>query len=519
MALSFQAPQTNTSDLRALNNYQYALKNLLNADPIQKGLFGENAIFGKNGYLNTLSNNMIASNNLQAQDYFKNLSLDEITRAKNEGRDLLKEYANGRYFFNPDNEEVRQARADRDTAEKAHIATLAGNEAVRRAMDNKLMGGSAEDIYETLNAKNRSVEEQDALNATVQQTLKDRYLDHLRGQAASLGLGGTEINPLTGKTYSGQGQQVDYVTDFAKHFGMDINPTDILKPENLKSFETHIADRQVAKLLEEAAKANNVEDINKLRQDAARYRPYATNYDQLVSTLDDSMGKLISDAYNETFNNKEIEKYIKDNNLTADEAQQVRFDAVREKTGVTPSQIYSFLAGENAATQQYLDSRTDENLRRAEVEQAKTTLEDGIKSLDDAYRSTKLGTYLFKGGTPNFDEKIKLENSDFKKILTAVDMDQESQDALDYISRVTGINRTELLKNLSRAYIQEKYTGNPSEFADALLNKKELDFKAFLRNLSSQAGNKENFTTLERSYQKFRVDRSRYFGRLGKSGR
>ena len=300
---------------------------------------------------------------------------------------------------------------------------------------------------------------------------------------------------------------------------MDINPTDVLKPENLKSFETHIADRQIAKLLEEATKVGSAADINKLRQDAARYRPYATNYDQLVSTLDDSMGKLISDAYNETFNNEKIEKYIKNNNLTADEAQQVRFDAVREKTGVTPSQIYSFLAGENATTQQYLDSRTDEELRRAEVEQARTTLEDGIKSLDEAYRSTKLGTYLFKGGTPNFNEKIKLEKSDFDKILTAVDMDQESQDALDYVSRVTGINRTELLKNLSRAYIQEKYTGNPSEFADALLNKKELDFKAFLRNLSSQAGNKENLTTLDRSYQKFKVDRKRYFGRLGKSGR
>lgn len=519
MAITIQAPQTNTGDLRALYNYQYALNELINNDPIQKGLFGENAIFGKNGYLNTLSDNMIASNNLQAQDYFNNLSLDEITRAKNEGRDLLKEYANGRYFFNPDDENVRQARADRNTAEKAHIATLAGNEAVRRAMDNRLRGGSAEDIYETLNAKNRSVEEQDALNATVQQTLKDRYLDHLRGQAASLGLGGTEVDPLTGKTYSGQEQQVDYVTDFAKHFGMDINPTDVLKPENLKSFETHIADRQIAKLLEEAAKAGNVEDINKLRQDAAKYRPYATNYDQLVSTLDDSMGKFISTAYNDTFNDPSIEKYIKDNNLTADEAQQVRFDAVRKKTGVTPSQLYSFLTGENATAQQYNDSRTDTITRKAEVAQAKASLEEGIKSLDEAYPSTKLGTYLFNGGTPNLDEKLKLEDSDFSRIKTAVETDQDSLDALRNISRVTKINRTVLLKNLSRAYIQEKYGGSPSQFADALSSNRELDFKAFLRNISDQANVKENYKTKERDYQIWADTSRKYFGRLGRSER
>lgn len=403
MALSFQAPQTNTGDLRALNNYQYALKELLDADPIQKGLFGENAIFGKNGYLNTLGNNIIASNNLQAQDYFSKLNLDEITRAKNEGRDLLKEYANGRYFFNPDNEQVRQARDIRDTAESNYIQGKIKELATARANNNQLKGSDTQLLMDMLGISNRTLEEQNQYKKDIQDTWLNRNNPEIFRHIADL-----SFEDPTGE------KQRQYLEQLLKENDIDSkNASDYLNPDELDPYIRREADKRIADILDQNADINNIKQITDLNNAARKYGFYASperiaNFERYVT---DNENRLLDNMYTE------IEDKLRENpdwenitkNYTPDEIMELFIlPELQKRTKYSTAKLLQHITGNNQVRKAYEESGNWTIDEDAAVAQAENK-EENAKKLADKYYG--IGSAIFDGGKLSVPTSVLQDDS------------------------------------------------------------------------------------------------------------
>lgn len=407
MALTIQAPQTNTGDLRALYNYQYALNELLNSDPIQKGLFGDNAIFGKNGYLNTLSNNMIASNNLQAQDYFKNLSLDEITRAKNEGRDLLKEYSNGRYFFNPEDEKVRTARDTRDLAEKTYIQGKIKDLATARANNNQLKGSDTQLLMDMLGISNRTLEEQNQYKQDIQDTWLKRNSPEIFRRVADLGL-----DDPTGE------KQRQYLEQILRENDIDSkNASDYLNPDELDPYIKREADRRIVDALNQNSDINNVQQIADLNNFVRRYAMYAdpANVANFERYITDNEGRLLDRMYTdiETELRSTPEWVNIEAAYTPDEIrEQFILPKLQERTGYSTAKLLQYITGNNQIRSAYEQSGHWTINEDAALAQAKIKEENALKEADKNYG---FGSALFNGGKLSVPESVLKDSSLFDK--------------------------------------------------------------------------------------------------------
>ena len=500
--MNLSAPQTQASDNAIYFLYQ-ALQDATKQNPLTDALFGKNSL---TQWAKDREQDIQDANAIEAQDYLNKLDLDAITRAKNEGRDILSDYAKGRWFFDKNNEKVRAANAARDAAESKYIRDKLKASAVARANQNQLKGNDAAYLLNELGVKNRTTDEMNDYRSDVQSTWLNRNSPEMYRRIAALNF----KDPTGASTRN-------FISSVLADNSIDSkNASDFLDENNVKPYMEYEADKQVSALTQKAAKANHVDAIKKLREDAVKYEPYSTKYNQFTSALDASSNRMISDAYNATFNDPDINAYIEEFNLTADEAQQVRINATREATGVSPTQIYKFLTGENAKTKAYVDSRTVSAMEDANERQAANNLSVGIKSLDDAY-SANVGTYLFGNGALNVKD-IKIDTSQISKIDNAIEINAEANDIIKNLHRVTGKDRRELVKNLSLAYMQQVgyTTESIGEFIDKISSPEgSIDFTRYLSTLNGVAA---NYKDSAETKQNNAIRRSRRYINFGRTG-
>lgn len=500
--MNFNAPQTEASD-NAIYFLHQALQDASKQNPLTDALFGKNSLtqWAKNREQDIKDANAIA-----AQDYLSKLDLDAITQAKNEGRDILSDYAKGRWFFDKNNEKVRTANATRDAAESKYIRDKVKASAVARANQNQLKGNDAAYLLNELGVRNRTTDEMNNYRSDIQSTWLNRNSPEMYRRVADLNF----KDPTRASTRN-------FISRVLADNSIDSkNASDFLDENNVKPYMGYEADKQLSALTQQAAKANNVDAIKKLREDAVKYQPYATNYNQFTSALDASSNRMISDAYNATFNDPDINAYIEEFNLTADEAQQVRINAVREATGASPTQIYKFVTGENAKTKAYLDSRTVSAIEDADEKQADTNLRVGIDNLDKAY-TAGVGTYLFGNGTLDIKD-LKIDTSQISKIDNAIETNTEADDIIKNLHRVTGKNRRELVKNLSLAYMQQVgyTTDSIGEFITKISSPEgAIDFTRYLSTINGVAANYSSSKEKKNNNALSRAERYKNFGRTG----
>lgn len=500
--MNLNAPQTEASDNAIYFLYQ-ALQDASKQNPLTDALFGKDSL---TQWARNREQDIKDANAIAAQDYLNKLDLDAITQAKNEGRDILSDYAKGRWFFDKNNEKVRAANATRDAAESKYIRDKVKASAVARANQNQLKGNDAAYLLNELGVRNRTTDEMNDYRSDVQSTWLNRNSPEMYKTVADLNL-----EDPTGRAAS------NYVTQVLGNNSIDSkNASDFLDENNVKPYMENAANAQIAALTQKAAKANNVDAIKKLREDAIKYQPYSTNYNQFTSALDASSNRMISDAYNATFNNPDINAYIEEFNLTADEAQQVRINAVREATGASPTQIYKYLTGENADTKAYIESRTISAMEKAQEDQADLNLREGIKQLDDAYAG--VGTYLFGKGALKINSDLKLDMSQVQRIGNVLERNSTANAILKNLRSVTGKDIPELVRSLSLAYIQQSgYVSSPEEFVKMLEKKKgDIDFiPSYLVNLNGVAANYSDSNDIKRKNAIKRNRRNVYFGNTG----
>lgn len=128
-------------------------------------------------------------NAVDAQDYLDNLNLDEITRAKAQGKDILQEYAKGKYFFDRTNENVRKSAKERSKAESTY-ALGRYKKALTDAMNSdSLQDGNYRQLLNNLGIIGRTAEEMGQYNDSYQDAWLKRYEQDLQRQAAEEQLG------------------------------------------------------------------------------------------------------------------------------------------------------------------------------------------------------------------------------------------------------------------------------------------------------------------------------------------
>lgn len=499
--MNLNAPQTEASDNAIYFLYQ-ALQDAGKQNPLTDALFGKNSL---TQWARDREQDIKDANAIAAQDYLNKLDLDAITQAKNEGRDILSDYARGRWFFDKNNEKVRAANAARDTAESKYIRDKVKASAVAKANQNQLKGNDAAYLLNELGVRNRTTDEMNDYRSDVQSTWLNRNSPEMYRTIADMNL-----EDPTGATAS------KYVSRVLGDNSIDSkNASDFLDENNVKPYMEEAANAQIAALTQQAAKANNVDAIKKLREDAIKYQPYATKYNQFTSALDASSNRMISDAYNATFNDPDINAYIEKYNLTADEAQQVRIDVARRATGASPTQIYKFLTGENTDTQAYLASRTASTTEDANARQAKNNLEKGIKDLDRAYSG--VGTYLFGKGALNTDSNLKLDTSQVQRIGNVLERNPVARSILNNLYSVTGKTIPELVRSLSLAYIPRTgYASSPEEFVKMLESGKgDIDFIPYLTSLNGVANSQSDYNDIMQQNAIRQAERSEFYGRTG----
>ena len=172
MAFNISAPQTKFD----IDGYGLAKAQLLMSqfNPYQ----------GITDWLEKQGKEIADRNAIDAQDYLDNLNLDEITRAKAQGKDILKEYAKGKYFFDRTNENVRKSAKERSKAESAY-ALGRYRKALADAMNSdSLQDGNYRQLLNNLGMTGRTAEEMEQYNDSYQDAWLKRYEQDLQRQAA-----------------------------------------------------------------------------------------------------------------------------------------------------------------------------------------------------------------------------------------------------------------------------------------------------------------------------------------------
>lgn len=172
MAFNISAPQTKFD----IDGYGLAKAQLLMSqfNPYQ----------GITDWLEKQGQEIADRNAIDAQDYLDNLNLDEITRAKAQGKDILKEYAKGKYFFDRTNKDVRKSAKERSKAESEYVLGKYRKALADAMNSDSLQDGNYRQLLNNLGMAGRTAEEMEQYNDSYQDAWLKRYEQDLQRQAA-----------------------------------------------------------------------------------------------------------------------------------------------------------------------------------------------------------------------------------------------------------------------------------------------------------------------------------------------
>lgn len=357
--MNFSAPQVQGT----LNPYEYshALAWLANT----------NRYDGITKWLEDQGKSIADRNAIEAQDYFKNLSLNDITKAKEQGRDILKDYAKDRWFFDPTNAAVRQARDTRSQEESDYALDEFKKQLVKEMNSDNAKGGDTKRIWDTLGFRNRKAEEYQTAEDALQDAWVKRYKDNLMTQA-----GNAYLQDPTGALAAEQYQKALNDNNIYKLSAGD------LSQESVKPYLTRAADEQVNDVARRLAASNNIsmQDLEGYNRGAAMYAPYASPeaLQRLTGEVARRKGGLVNQAIQEVYS-----QLSQDPQFRA-ETEKLGFQhtmlnyvipAVANKIGVTPEEVMRVHQGDVGARNTYLSSMTSSQGYAAK-EQAKQHLTD-----------------------------------------------------------------------------------------------------------------------------------------------
>lgn len=362
--MNFSAPQVQGT----LNPYQYshALAWLANT----------NRYDGITKWLENQGKSIADRNALEAQDYFKNLSLDDITKAKEQGRDILKEYAKDRWFFDPTNTAVRQARDTRSQEESDYALNEFKRQLVKEMNSDNAKGGDTKRIWDTLGFRNRKAEEYQTAEDALQDAWVKRYKENLMTQA-----GNAYLQDPTGALAAEQYQKALNDNNIYKLSAGDLNQ------ETVKPYLTRAADEQVNDVARRLASSNDIsmQDLEGYNRGAAMYAPYASPeaLQRLTGEVARRKGGLVNQAIQEVYS-----QLSQDPQFRA-ETEKLGFQhtmlnyvipAVAKKIGVTPEEVMRVHQGDVGARNTYLNSMTS-NQGFGAMKQAEMAL-DNVKEIN-----------------------------------------------------------------------------------------------------------------------------------------
>ena len=365
--MNFSAPQVQNT----LNPYQYShaiawLANTNRYDGITK-------------WLENQGKSIADRNAIEAQDYFKNLSLDDITKAKEQGRDILKEYAKDRWFFDPTNAEVRQARDTRSQEESDYALEQFKRQLVKEMNSDNAKGGNTRRIWDTLGFRNRKAEEYQTAENALQDAWVKRYKDNLMTQA-----GNAYLQDPTGALAAEQYQKALNDNNIYKLSAGDLNQ------ESVKPYLTRAADEQVNDVARRLASSNDIsmQDLEGYNRGAAMYAPYASPeaLQRLTGEVARRKGGLVNQAIQEVYS-----QLSQDPQFRA-ETEKLGFQhtmlnyvipAVANKIGVTPEEVMRIHQNDVTARSTYLGSMTSSQglAAKTQAEQNLTDVKEGNKAL------------------------------------------------------------------------------------------------------------------------------------------
>ena len=395
--MNFSAPQVQGT----LNPYQYshALAWLANT----------NRYDGITKWLENQGKSIADRNAIEAQDYFKNLSLDDITKAKEQGRDILKEYAKDRWFFDPTNAEVRQARDTRSQEESDYALEQFKRQLVKEMNSDNAKGGDTRRIWDTLGFRNRKAEEYQTAEDALQDAWIKRYKDNLMTQA-----GNAYLQDPTGALAAEQYQKALNDNGIYKLSAGDLNR------ESVSPYLTRAANEQVNDVARRLASSNDIsmQDLEGYNRGAAMYAPYASPdaLQRLTGEVARRKGGLVNQAIQEVYS-----QLSQDPQFRA-ETEKLGFQhtmlnyvipAVANKIGVTPEEVMRIHQNDVNARSTYLGSMTPSQ-GYGEMVQARTDFEN----VRDANKEKYGGVYDNVYGNTRVDfgnDNEKIHTSNFRE--------------------------------------------------------------------------------------------------------
>lgn len=442
--MNFSAPQTQTSGNAAYFLYQ-ALQDATKQNPLTDALFGKNSLaqWAKDREQDIQDTNAIA-----AQDYLNKLDLDAITQAKNEGRDILSDYARGRWFFDKNNEKVRAANAARDAAESKHIRDKLKASAVARANQNQLKGNDAAYLLNELGVKNRTTDEMNDYRSDVQDAWLKRNSPEMYRHVAGL-----NTDDITGASAR------DYITKILADNEIDSsNASEFLDETKLSPYMQYEADRRIEDLLNKNPKIDNLEQIRKLKYDADRYgfRASSDKYNHLTNHINSNETAILDRTYGEIERELQArpdwEKITKNN--TPDEIREkIILPLLQERTGYSSPELLRKLTSANQTRKAYDDSTNYTTDLDAQILQGETKYNT---ALEEANKNANFGSAIYGGKqlsvSTNTNADTSLSDKSTKATADALMKAPFGNSGLDEtlktLSTVSGLNQLSIKENL-----------------------------------------------------------------------
>lgn len=391
MAFNISAPQTEYK----LNGNGLAEAQLLMSqfNPYQ----------GITDWLEKQGQNIANRNAIDAQDYFDKLNLNDITTAKAQGRDLLKEYSNGRYFFDRTNPAVRMSRDIRDL-EESQYALNKYKKALTGAMNtDSLQDGNYQRILQEQGLLNRTAEEMESYNNAYQSAWLKRYEDDLKRQAAK-----AQFEDSSGKTTE------KFVQDQLNRAGITSKSVDDYTGKNLQAAMTDYSNNELSRWLAENGDKNlDAEGLNKFRDLIHKYSGYASDESRirandvytrkLTSVISDAERRAWNDLMERAKTHPDVQKDLSVMS-SGDILQKYIYPMVRIMTGYTYGEIMQagastrqamFQGNQELAQQSYDKSAEDTKLAWTNWKNTKQnkiiadTLMDASVPLKDEFNNIK----------------------------------------------------------------------------------------------------------------------------------
>lgn len=359
MAFNISAPQTKFD----IDGYGLAKAQLLMSqfNPYQ----------GITDWLEKQGQEIADRNAIDAQDYLDNMNLDEITRLKAQGKDILKEYAKGKYFFDRTNEKVRQSAKNRSKEESDYVLGRYRKALADAMNSDSLQDGNYRQLLNNLGMAGRTAEEMEQYNDSYQDAWLKRYLEDLQTGAAE-----RQMKDPTG------GDTAQYVQDQLAKAGITKKSVSDLTGENLLPAMQNLSNSRLRELALNNANVNlNAEGLRTYQNELDKLSVYGTPDEiaraQMIHTR--KANSIVSDTVRQVWNElqaraKEDPEILAElNNMdTVDIYQQKIIPAVAQLTGFSPEEIVRATTANRQDMYNYNKERSDYYNDIAEQESALT---------------------------------------------------------------------------------------------------------------------------------------------------